>query len=100
MEHTNHKFPAATATGVPCEVKSTVAIGTESGCWNEDITIILEVSGCLKQASQILWVFNFMTWLDSDVDVLILLPSSVYIVPLIWLGKTILGACTYINFVL
>ena len=24
MEHTNHKFPAATATGVPCEVKSTV----------------------------------------------------------------------------
>ena len=25
MEHTNHKFPTATATGVPCEVKSTVA---------------------------------------------------------------------------
>ena len=24
MEHTNHKFPAATATGVPSEVKSTV----------------------------------------------------------------------------
>ena len=24
MEHANHKFPAATATGVPCEVKSTV----------------------------------------------------------------------------
>ena len=24
MEHTNHKFPTATATGVPCEVKSTV----------------------------------------------------------------------------
>ena len=24
MEHTNHKFPAATATGIPCEVKSTV----------------------------------------------------------------------------
>ena len=23
MEHTNHKFPAATARGVPCEVKST-----------------------------------------------------------------------------
>ena len=25
MEHTNHKFRAATVTGVPCEVKSTVA---------------------------------------------------------------------------
>ena len=24
MEHAKHKFPAATATGVPCEVKSTV----------------------------------------------------------------------------
>ena len=24
MEHTNHKLPAATVTGVPCEVKSTV----------------------------------------------------------------------------
>ena len=24
MEHTNHKFPTATGTGVPCEVKSTV----------------------------------------------------------------------------
>ena len=24
MEHTNHKFPAAMAMGVPCEVKSTV----------------------------------------------------------------------------
>ena len=24
MEHTNHKFPTATATGVPSEVKSTV----------------------------------------------------------------------------
>ena len=24
MEHTNHKFPTATVTGVPCEVKSTV----------------------------------------------------------------------------
>ena len=24
MEHTNHKFPVATATGVPSEVKSTV----------------------------------------------------------------------------
>ena len=24
MEHTNHKFPAAMATGVPSEVKSTV----------------------------------------------------------------------------
>ena len=34
--------------------------------------------------------------LDPDVDVLILLPSSVYIVPLIWLGRTILGVCTYI----
>ena len=28
MEHTNHKFPAATAMGVPSEVKSTVG-GTE-----------------------------------------------------------------------
>ena len=27
MEHTNHKFPAATATGVPFEVKSTVLLG-------------------------------------------------------------------------
>ena len=26
MEHTNHKFPAATATGVPSEVKSTVRV--------------------------------------------------------------------------
>ena len=26
MEHTNHKFPAATATGVPSEVKSTVQL--------------------------------------------------------------------------
>ena len=26
MEHTNHKFPVATATGVPCEVKSTVHV--------------------------------------------------------------------------
>ena len=26
MEHTNHKFPAATAMGVPCEVKSTVCM--------------------------------------------------------------------------
>ena len=26
MEHTNHKFPAATPTGVPCEVKSTVLL--------------------------------------------------------------------------
>ena len=26
MEHINHKFPAATATGVPSEVKSTVSL--------------------------------------------------------------------------
>ena len=26
MEHTNHKFPVATATDVPCEVKSTVHV--------------------------------------------------------------------------
>ena len=26
MEHTNHIFPAATTTGVPSEVKSTVAL--------------------------------------------------------------------------
>ena len=26
IAHTNHKFPAATAMGVPCEVKSTVHI--------------------------------------------------------------------------
>ena len=25
--HTNHKFPTATPTGIPCEVKSTVATG-------------------------------------------------------------------------
>ena len=27
MAHTNHKFPAATATGIPCEVKLTVHTG-------------------------------------------------------------------------
>ena len=26
IEHTNHKFPTVTATGVPCEVKSTVLV--------------------------------------------------------------------------
>ena len=31
MEHTNHKFPAATATGVPSEVKSTVHTVTVIG---------------------------------------------------------------------
>ena len=28
--HTNHKFPAATATGVPCEVKSTVDLDRQT----------------------------------------------------------------------
>ena len=36
MEHTNHKFPAAMAKGVPSEVKSTVVwlsgIGLQVGC--------------------------------------------------------------------
>ena len=32
MEHTNHKFPAATATGVPSEVKSTVIVGLPRRC--------------------------------------------------------------------
>ena len=45
MEHTNHKFPAATATDVPCEVKSTVHCC--GFCWS----CVSQKEGIRKQQS-------------------------------------------------
>ena len=62
MEHTNHKFPTATATGVPSDVKSTVGVRAR----NSDLSLISEsylyiivlvpTKTCLQQGANHTWL--------------------------------------------
>ena len=59
MEHTNYKFPAATAMGIPSDVKSTVGVrarNSDLSLISESIIVLVPTKTCLQQGANHTWL--------------------------------------------